>query len=48
MTDLEVQKYRDKTIALIEQNIGEKFSDRIVVEKIFWNKDFNERYHAYK
>ena len=48
MTDLEVKKYRDKTIALIEQNIGERFSDRIVVEKIFWNKDFSERYHAYK
>lgn len=48
MTDAEVQKYRDKTIALIEKNIGETFADRIAVERIFWNKDFTERYHAYK
>lgn len=48
MTEAEVQQYRDKTIALIEKNIWEKFADRIVVERIFWNKDFTERYHAYK
>lgn len=48
MIDDEVQAYRDKTIALIEQNIWEKFADRILVERTFWNKDFVERYHAYK
>jgi phytoene desaturase len=48
MTDAEVQQYRDKTIALLEKNIGEQFADRILVERIFWNKDFSERYHAYK
>jgi phytoene desaturase len=48
LTDAEVQKYRDKTIALIEKNIWEEFAERIVVERIFWNKDFTERYHAYK
>jgi phytoene desaturase len=48
LTDAEVKKYRNKIIALIEQNIWEKFADRIVVERIFWNKDFSERYHAYK
>ena len=48
MTDAEVQQYRDKTIALLEKNIGEQFADRILVERIFWNKDFSDRYHAYK
>lgn len=48
LTDQETQQYRDKIIALIEKEIGEQFHDRIVVERIFQNKDFSERYHAFQ
>ena len=48
LTDGETQKYRDKVLQLIEKEIGEQFQDRIVVERIFQNKDFSERYHAFQ
>jgi phytoene desaturase len=42
------KKYRDKVIADFESIIGESISNRIMVEKIFSQRDYSELYHAYK
>lgn len=47
-TDKIREKYAAKVIADIEELIGEKFADRIVVKRIYSQRDYSKDYNSYK
>lgn len=48
LRDKEQKAYRDKVLSIIEDEIGDKFTDRIVEEEFFCVKEFKERYNAFQ
>ena len=48
LSDAEKEAYTDKLLTLIEEQIWEKFRERIVEKSLFTAEDFSSRYHAYK
>lgn len=47
-TDAQREKYAKQVLSDLEKQLGETFQDRIVVKKIFTQRDFQGRYNAYK
>ena len=48
-TEEELEKYVQKTLDTLEDSLGiENIRDRIVYRRLFWGKDFSERYNNYR
>ncbi len=47
-TDVQREKYAKQVLSDLEKQIDERFQDRIVVKRIFTQRDFQGRYNAYK